>query len=176
MSLFQQLRNLADQTGLRFLVIGGHAVIEHGFQRGTEDADILVSKEDRSQWMQQIESLGYRLRHDGGAFIQFEPVEPGGWELDLMLVPADVLDRLLATSKPACMEGADVVIPSLAHLLALKIHALKHGHGLRVLKDITDVTQLLTANRVDPKSAWLQELFEKHGDKELYERVLKLLS
>jgi len=173
-SLFEQLNRAA--AGLRFLVIGGHAVIEHGFQRGTEDADILVSRDDRVAWTKIVTDLGYKLIRDGGAFMQFESPEPSQWDLDLMMVPAETFGRLLATAKAATLEGVAVVVPSLTHLLALKIHALKHGRGLRTLKDLTDVAQLLSVNRIDPKSAWLRERFEKHGDMELYERVIQLLS
>jgi len=176
MSLFAQLNQHAAQRGLRFLVIGGHAVIEHGFQRGTEDADILVSKEHRAAWLELVPALGYRLLHDGGTFLQFEPAEVGSWDLDLMLVPEGVFERLLAASQSARMEGAAVVVPSLEHLLALKVHALKNGKGLRVLKDLTDVAQLISVNRVDPQSPWLRAVFEKHGDQEIYERVRKLIA
>ena len=176
MSLFNQLNESAGLNGLRFLVIGGHAVIEHGVQRGTEDADILACKDDRHKWQSLVEKLGYKLFHDGGTFLQFESTAESQWDLDLMLVSAEVLDRLLAAAKPASMEGAAVVVPSLEHLLRLKIHALKHGRGLRVLKDLTDVAQLLTVNRVDPNAAWVRALFEKHGDVEIYERVRQLLS
>jgi hypothetical protein len=175
-ALFEQLNREAAPQGLRFLVIGGHAVIEHGFQRGTEDADILISRDDRDAWTKIVTDLGYKMIRDGGAFMQFESSEPAQWDLDLMMVPAESFGRLLATAKPAILEGVAVVVPSLAHLLALKIHALKHGRGLRALKDLTDVAQLLSVNRIDPKSAWLRELFEKHGEMELYERVIRLLS
>ena len=139
---------------MRFLVIGGHAVIEHGFRRGTEDADILISRNDRDAWTKIVTDLGYKMIRDGGAFMQFESPEPAQWDPDLMLVPAVTFGRLLATAKPATLEDAAVVVPSLAHLLALKIHALKHGRGLRTLKDMTDVAQLLSVNRIDPNSAW----------------------
>ena len=66
MSLFRQLNEAAARHGLRFLVIGGHAVIEHGYQRGTEDADILVCKDDRERWRQIVQQLGYKLFYDGG--------------------------------------------------------------------------------------------------------------
>ncbi len=78
-----------------------------------------------------------------------------------MMVPAETFGRLLATAKPATLEGVAVVVPSLEYLLALKIHALKHGRGLRALKDMTDVAQLLYVNRIDLESAWLRELFKK---------------
>lgn len=176
MFLFPQLNQEAARRGLRFLVIGGHAVIEHGFQRGTEDADILVSKDHRAEWLELVTSLGYRLLHDGGTFLQFEPIEEASWDLDLMLVPRGVFERMLASAQAARMEGATVVVPSLEHLLALKVHALKHGRGLRVLKDLTDVAQLIAVNRVGLQSPWLRAVFEKHGDPEIYERVRKLLS
>lgn len=176
MSLFQQLKEAAAQAGLQFLVIGGHAVVEHGFQRGTEDADIMISKEDRARWLAVVEALGYKLVHDGGTFLQFAATDASQWDLDLMLVPEAVFVRLLAAGRPACLEGANVAVPALEHLLALKIHALKHGRGLRVLKDLTDVAQLITANRVDAKAPWLRALFDKHGNQELYERVVQLLT
>jgi hypothetical protein len=54
MSLFAKLNEAAAGRGLAFLVIGGHAVIAHGFQRGTEDADILACKDERALWLQAL--------------------------------------------------------------------------------------------------------------------------
>lgn len=175
MSFFARFNEAAARNQLRFLVIGAHAVIEHGFQRGTEDADILVCKEDRASWLDVVAGLGYRLRHDGGAFLQFESKDPAQWNLDLMLVPSSTFQPMLAAALPANVEGTAVAVPGFEHLLALKIHALKHGKGLRVLKDTTDVAQLLAAKKIDPKSPWLRALFEKHGNTEIYERVIRLL-
>ena len=158
------------------MVIGGHAVIEHGFHRGTEDVDILVAKTQRAEWMACVESLGYRLLRDGGTFLQFDPDDEAEWELDLMLVPDEAFARLLAASQPATLEQAVVAMPSLEHLIALKVHALKNSHGLRVLKDITDVAQLLRLNRVDVHSHWVRETFIRHGTPELYEKIVKLVT
>jgi hypothetical protein len=176
MPLFVQLNEAATDQGLAFLVIGGHAVVEHGFQRGTEDVDILVCKDDRPRWLRLVEDLGYRVFHDGGSFIQFEAPDPSAWDLDVMFVAAETLARLRAEAQPARVEGVCVSVPSLEHLLSLKVHALKHGHGLRVLKDLTDVAELLAANRVDPSAPWVRALFERYGDLETYERVVQLLT
>lgn len=153
-------------------------MIEHGFQRGTEDADILVSKEQRDLWIEIVRNCGYTLLHDAGTFLQFEPerAEPNRWDVDVMLVPSSAFERLLAAAESATIEAAAVMVPSLEHLLALKVHALKNGKGLRVLKDMTDVAELLKANRVDPKTPWLKAIFERYGDTEMYERIIKLLA
>ena len=178
-SLFQQLNEAAGPRGVKFLVIGGHAVIEHGYQRGTEDADILISKSDRATWMEIVAACGYTFVHDGGVFLQFKPDDVVGadrWDLDLMLVAPEVFQRLLSSAEPARIEGAAIIIPSLEHLIALKAHALKNGKGLRVLKDMTDVAELLKFRQVDPKSPWLKTVFEKYGDTQSYERIIQLLA
>jgi len=176
MSVFDQLSRAAAEQGLRFLVIGAHAVIRHGYLRATEDADILINKEDRPQWSDLVQRLGYRVEHDGGTFLQLLPVAPGGWELDLMLVPADTFEKMFHDAKATEIEGVKVSIPSLNHLLALKIHAMKHGRGLRRLKDMDDVIRLAQANRLDVRSGEFRGLFDKFGDTELYEQILKVFT
>lgn len=176
MPIFNQLNRAAVQRGLQFLVIGGHAVMGHGFLRATQDVDLLVSKEDRDRWIQLAQDLDYRLFHDGGSFLQLSPAAGSGWELDLMLVPQPTFQKMVADAKSADLEGTAVLIPSLEHLFALKIHALKHGRGLRLLKDMNDVVELVLANGVDVRSDFFRGLFEKHGDLDLYERVLKACS
>jgi predicted nucleotidyltransferase len=173
MPIFDQLSREAGRRGLRFLVIGAHAVMRHGYLRATEDADILVSKDERSQWEELVRHLGYSVLHDGGTFLQLTPAGGVGWELDLMSVSPDTFARMLREAKPAEIEGASVSVPSLEHLLALKLHALKHGRGLRNLKDMDDVIRLALANRVDLHSESFRLLVEKHGDKEIYERILR---
>lgn len=69
-----------------------------------------------------------------------------------------------------------MAVPSLQHLFALKIHALKHGKGLRVLKDLDDVANRVLANRVDVRSEWFCQLFEKHGNMEWHERIARILA
>jgi hypothetical protein len=69
------------------------------------------------------------------------------------------------------MFGANVIIPTLEHLLALKLHALKHGHIERYPKDYLDVENLIRVNRVDLRAENIRQLFQKHGTLELYEKV-----
>ncbi len=173
MPIFAQLTFAAEARGLRFLVIGGHAVIRHGFMRATADADLLVSRDERAQWEEMARGLGYDLFHDGGTFLQWSPAGGRGWELDMMLVPATTFDQMFAEARSTQMEGTTVLIPSLDHLFALKFHALRNASGLRVLRDMEDVIQLAKANRVDVRGASFRELAEKYGTAEIYERILK---
>ncbi len=173
MPLFDHLSREAAKHHLDFLVIGAHAVICHGYVRATDDADILVSKENQPQWEQMLRGLGYKVVHDGGASLQLESADKAAWDLDLMLVPAETFGKMIAEAKVVRLEGVSVRIPSLDHVFALKVHALKHGRGLRRLKDMDDVIRLALANGVDVRSESFRRLFVKHGDPKIYEQVLK---
>ena len=91
-----------------------------------------------------------------------------------MLVSDDTFAKLMAEAvpAPASAEGAKVV--SLRHLLALKCHAIKHGHEGRIVKDAEDVIRLAQVNKLDLDEPDIRGLFLKHGTTELYEKVRRL--
>jgi hypothetical protein len=62
-------------------------------------------------------------------------------------------------------------IPALEHLLALKLHALKHGHIGRYSKDLLDVEALVRVNSLDMNSEKMRHLFLKYGSLKIYEQI-----
>jgi len=88
-----------------------------------------------------------------------------------MMVSAETFQKFLAEATTACIEGIEVLIPRLEHLLALKIHALKHGRGLRKLNDMNDIIRLIVVNHIDVRAESFRKLVEKHGDQSIYERI-----
>ena len=46
----------AEQLGLKYLVIGGHAVNAYGEPRTTVDVDFLVCKDDRQSWITLLQN------------------------------------------------------------------------------------------------------------------------
>ena len=172
MPIISAIVEAAKQNGLRFLVIGGHAVAHHHYSRTTEDTDLMISNVDRDRWIATITTLGQELFHDGGNFLQFKPVQGDGWRLDLMLVNRETFQKMLEASGTGTLEGIDVVMPSLSHLLAMKLHALKNAAGIRILKDMNDVVHLLVNNQVDVRSEEFRQLVLKHGTQEIYDKLV----
>src|SRR6266852_4373284 len=136
MGLFQDINAEAQRTKLDFLVIGGLAVIFHGYTRDTADLDLLIRRIDRRSWSEVLSRLGYHVKTERDNFIQFEAPQEGAWPVDLMLVQDPTFDPMLAASSEVEMYGTHLGIPALEHLLALKVHALKHGHIERFSKDL----------------------------------------
>lgn len=167
------LNDRALQTGLTFVVIGGHAVAAHGFARGTEDFDLLTSKEQRDRWKRLLEDLGYSQFHDGVTFLQFKAPSEKVWDVDVMFTNETTFAKIIAGSKLVSIAGVEARIPALEHLLALKIHALAHTTTRRFLKDFDDVVNLVLANKIDVRSDEFRRLVENSGSADLYEKIVR---
>jgi predicted nucleotidyltransferase len=175
-SFFATIHGEAGRRKLRFLVIGGLAVNHYGYSRETGDLDFFISQDDRDEWLRLLQDFGYTSHNDGGNFIQFNPPAQNAWPVDLMLVQEKTFAPILAACQPADFFGVKSRVPTLEHLLALKLHALKNTRMARFLKDYLDVEYLIRINQLDIKSEKLRGLFEKYGTPDLYEKVSRSLA
>ena len=172
-SVIQPIAQKASEAGLPFLVIGGYAVMAHGFVRATDDLDLLVQGSRRDHWRRLLEGLGMGVYREGPVFMQFDPPRGGCLPVDLMFVTDEIFDRMQAVAEPASVEGASFGVVSLLHLIALKCHAIRHGKPLRRIKDTDDLIHLVIINCLDLNEPELRATILKHGDAELYEKLQK---
>ena len=171
MGLFQQINEESRKRRLEFLVIGGLAVNMHGFMRDTADLDLLVQQESRAEWMKLFSELGYTVVGEKPAFCQLGSPQAGAWPVDLMFVRERSFREFFKFGSTVEMFGEQLLIPTLEHLIALKLHALKHGHIGRYLKDYLDVEGLVRVNRIDLRQEKVRELFLKYGTLDVYEKI-----
>jgi predicted nucleotidyltransferase len=176
MGLFQTINLETLNRKLDFLVIGGLAVNLYGYSRETADLDLLIQQKCREQWLALFTSLNYLVERENGAFIQLSPPKEGAWPVDLMMVQEPTFHPMLKKAKAVEMYGERVLIPALEHLIALKLHTLKHTHLGRYLKDFLDVENLIRINHIDLRSDGVRQLFVKYGTMELYEKVSRSLA
>jgi hypothetical protein len=175
-SFFATIHEEAARRKLRFLVIGGLAVNHYGYTRETSDLDFFISQSDRAEWLSLLKDFGYTIHNDGGNFIQYQPPAQNAWPVDLMLVQEKTFAPILATSQDANLFEVKTRVPSLQHLIALKLHALKNTRMTRFLKDFLDVEYLIRLNRLDIKSKNIRELFDRYGTPELYDKISRSLA
>lgn len=173
MGLFQQISVEGRRRDLPFLIVGGLAVNFYGYSRDTADLDLLIAQGARGRWLEVLSELGYTIYKDREVFVQLSPPREGAWPVDLMLVREPTFRQIHATGVKTEMFGAEVLVPTLDHLLALKLHALVYGHVERYLKDYLDVENLIRVNRVDLDSEKIRQLFAKHGTMDLYEKMCR---
>lgn len=171
MRLIQDISRKAGEAGLSFLVIGGYAVLAHGYTRTTDDLDLLAQSVRRSDWMKLMTELGMSVKSDAPTFLQFDPASDARIGVDLMFVSESAFSKMDQAAVVSKAEGVSVRVVALLHLIALKCHALQHSKALRRLKDMDDLIYLILINRLDLNEPELQATILKHGNQELYENL-----
>ncbi len=171
MQIVSAISKLADTSNLPFLVIGGHAVIAYGYPRQTADVDFLVIDQNRHAWDSLVLALGYRHHHIQSAFQMYNPVQIGLPAIDLMLVDAQTFSKLAADAHDCEVGGVQVKIPSLRHLIALKLHALRSGQADRRERDLGDVLTLMRLNGLTLASPSYPEIFARYASPALQREI-----
>ena len=164
MKILLTIAERAAAEGLPFLVIGGNAVVVYGYGRKTMDLDLLVCEDDRRAWDALVTNLGYRAHQIARVFHMYNPVGGGLPPIDLMLVDSGTFLKLSAAPHTGVLEDQPVTVPALPHLLALKLHALRHGHPDRQIRDFGDVVELVRRHKVNLASAEYQEILSRYAD------------
>ncbi len=129
------LRALLKTSGVDFLIVGGLAVVHHGYQRLTVDLDVLIAEDGHESLDAHLQAFDFirtsrrRLKH-----------EPTGVQVDLLTAGDSLIGPRTAPPLPSPdtvgRSEQDPDIISLHALLELKLDA-----GRR--QDITDVVELL---------------------------------
>ena len=158
-----EIANRAENASIPFLVIGGYAVIAHGYVRTTDDLDLLIERGRRAHSSKLVTDLGMSVKNDAANFAQFESQSDSEMNIDLMFVSESVFSQLNSAAIQSTLDGVSVRVVSLPHLIALKCHAIKNSDSrLRVIKDTDDLVHLIVINRLDLNEAELRANILKH--------------
>ena len=153
----------AEAEELRFLLIGGYAVILLGYVRATIDWDFLVPRCDRDRWKDLFAGIGYSVYAETEAFVQLQP-PPDMPVVDLMIVNDQTFGKLQVGGLMREVEGRTLCIPSAQNMVALKLHAARQrtDSGSRE-KDMTDVIEIVKRNDLSLANPEFHELVLRYG-------------
>jgi predicted nucleotidyltransferase len=150
MSGFGRILDDLNRVGVRYVLIGGIALIRHGVVRATRDVDVVLSPEPEN--IERLRALiaEWSATRPDGSPVPDEAVAPGRTihlatphgELDLLAerLPPLSFAELSARAETRRVDGVDAPICSLADLVALKriagrerdlvdLHDLEAAHG-----------------------------------------------
>ena len=139
---FKEFLNLLRSHGVKYLLIGGYAVIYHGFPRATGDMDIWIAidPENARRMVETVREFGFDIPDLSPAlFLQDNSMVRMG----NVPVRIEILTRVSGVEFEACygnrvegeMDGVEVSLISLRDLLANKRASGRH-------KDLMDVEEL----------------------------------
>lgn len=176
MKILDLISQAAREQGLECLLIGGHAINATGDRRHTRDVDLVVCETERKRWEALLSNMDYKLFNDSGAFLQFSPPDLTQWPVDLMLVNERTFSGLRDGARVVNLGGQhDVLTPSIEHLIAMKLHAMKQGPPARRLRDLLDIITLVRQGRIDVGGDDFKQLCERYGSRETHAEIVKTL-
>ncbi len=140
------LRDL-NESGVRYVIVGGLAVIRHGAVRATKDVDVAIAMEDEN--LARLEKLvaGWQATNPDGSPLRTTKLTAGGVLplrtphclvdfISEQLLPAP-FDDVLARADVKRIDGVAAPICSLIDLVAMK-RAAGRGTDLLDLERLTE--------------------------------------
>ena len=139
----QKIARRLEELGIPYAVVGGLALVAHGYDRTTVDVDVLVSAEGLAKTHEALEGLGYvppfagsKHLRDTETSVRIEFLVSGQY-------PGDGKPKPVAFPDPA---ASSVVIRGVRYLTLPKLVELKLASGMTNvgrLKDLGDVQELI---------------------------------
>ena len=172
-TVFHLISSVSSNKGIAIVLIGGFAVNFYKVTRQTADADFLITKSDFEKIRGLLEGEGYEQDYAQEVFTRFKTDSDYLIDLDFMFVDKETLDKIIKEGKEISIAKQKFIVPSLAHLIALKLHSIKNNPSLRMTKDLPDIIGLIRVNKIDIKSKDFKDLCIKYGTQDLYNEILE---
>ena len=172
-SVFQLIADIIKEENVSCILIGGFAVNHYKVSRNTQDIDFLITKEDFKKIWGALQEAGYKQSWSQENFVLLENTQLLLRKVDFMFVDSSTLDKIMKEAQPIILAGQKFVVPSLNHLIALKLHSIKHNSKDRLLTDFPDIVSLIRKNSVSVESSDFKELCLKFGTEDLYRKILE---
>lgn len=174
-SVFHLISDLTHEEGVSCVLIGGFAINYYRVTRQTADVDFLITKTDFNKIASLLEKAGYKKTLLEENFAQLQRSRLSLLDVDFMFVDDETLTKIKKEGKKITIAGQKLIVPSLLHLIALKLHSIKFNTKIRLMKDLPDIINLIRINQVDIKNKEFKELCLKYGTADLYQKILEAL-
>ena len=171
--IITDLKLQLHDRGVDWMVVGGWALAAHGVARQTFDLDVVIAKADGRKAEAALETCGYALLGRSALMSRYRSSTPGSPDIDVLAIDPATMATLGKEAIITALGSENIRVPTLMHLLAMKIHAFKSDPTRRT-KDVSDIVSLVRANGVSPSSEEFHSLCAKYGSEELWKEIVAL--
>ena len=170
-SIFHLISDITKHEGVSCILIGGFAVNYHRVTRQTADADFLITKDGFEKIADHLINVGYQVGVEQESFVQLKSTRLSLMDLDFIFVNQETLGQILNESHKTKIAQQEFFVPSLNHLIALKLHSIKHNQKIRLTRDLPDIINLIRINEVNIRDEQFRRLCLKYGTEEIYQKI-----
>ncbi len=172
-TLFHLISAAVEEKKVSCVLIGGFAVNYYKVSRYTAVLDFLITKDDFKKILVLLEQEGYRQGYGHEVFSRLRTESDYLLDIDFMFVDRETLDKIIKDASQIYIAGEKFLVPSLEHLIALKLHAIKHNPEVREDRDLPDIVNMARSNGLDTESPGFKKLCLQYGTQELYDKIVR---
>jgi hypothetical protein len=176
--IIDNFHNAATNVGLKYLIIGGFAASYWGKPRFTADIDYVIEESSFELSRRTLEALNYKLvfLHPKKSFAHFAPNLGSGFRVDFMIVNSETWDKLIEASDSADFGGSEKYpIVGYLHLIAMKLHSAKQADRREYLKDLSDIVEIMLAQKLSFEDLKEADIIEKYGTERTLSELKKFI-
>jgi len=168
-SVLRLLAEISEENHIPILLIGGHALQAYGVSRQTVDVDVLVADANAGAVGAALQRAGYAQVVRSEIFARFRHPSIVLADVDVLFVDGDTATRMSGQAKQWMVGETTCLVPALAHLVAMKLHATR-CNPQRGLRDFADIVELVRANPGGVSQDELRGLCVKYGPEGAWEK------
>ncbi len=175
-TVFHLISSAFNKKNVSGILIGGFAVSYYKYSRQSADADFLIKERDFQEILPILKESGYKLDYNNEVFARL--ISDEGllmMDIDFMFVDEATFDKMFQAGQRTDIAGCEFIVPSLEHLIALKLHSMKQNSDLRWNKDIGDIVSLVEIGQLDINGKSFKDLCLKYATEEIYRKVLAII-
>ena len=140
--------------GIEYVLVGGMALVFHGYRRETVDVDVILNEDGRERFVETVVGRGY-VQQFPGAKKRFRDSETGV-EIDVLVhgdYPGDGKPKPVVIPRP---QEVSTEIDGIRVITLEKLIELKLASGISAsdrLRDLADVQELIKIKKLDSEYA-----------------------
>jgi len=155
------------------IVVGGWAINLLGMPRTTLDFDFMIFEDEFDVLASSLQKLGYRQVIKTSLYARFQSEENNILPyIDCLFADEGTYDKIVSSGKKVDLFGTEFILPTVLHIIAMKLHAVKHGEAHRFAKDYNDILALIEIHGLDTSpGSEFAEMCDKYANREIYRRI-----
>ncbi len=159
-----------NRHNVEMLLIGGYALPAYGVMRQTLDVDCLVSETKIRHLNDILSEAGYVEKEKTENFARYSHSSAYLMDVDIVFVDQKTFEKMMKESMVYRFGKIELRVPSLMHLIALKLHAIKNNPE-RENRDMGDIVELLRTNPGGVSRTELESICGIYGPEGIFTKV-----
>lgn len=172
---FHLVAKASKKSAVPYVLIGGFAINFYKVTRNTLDVDFLITKDDFKKIESALIEAEYAEDFATDVTVRMSNKKEM-LDVDFMIVDDATRSKILKDGKEVEVVGETLIVPSIEHLIALKLHAIKNNPTNRMWKDLPDIIRLVKMNNIDFKSEKFKKVCFKFGNSTIYKNILNFIN